>query len=199
MQTPPEANPLQRGEPAAFDRLFDQFAPRILGYLLRLTGSRAEAEDLTQETFLAAYHGRNAFRGSAKPLTWLLAIARRRWRDQHRYAKPPSVPLNENETATDDPADQIALSATLAKALEQLDEPEREVLLLTAVQGLTYKEAAEITGEPVGTVKWRVHEATQRLRRLLTAAEERYEARYGAGQKTETREVTRTTHPPVCG
>jgi DNA-directed RNA polymerase specialized sigma24 family protein len=89
--------------------------------------------------------------------------------------------VSDERISEEDPADQIALAATLSAALETLDVAEREVMLLTAVQGLTFREASEILGEPIGTVKWRAHEATKQLRQILNAAEERYEARYGSG------------------
>jgi RNA polymerase sigma-70 factor (ECF subfamily) len=171
-----EAKQIRAGDPGAFDRVFDGYAPRVLGYLLRLTGSRAEAEDLTQETFLAAYAGRVGFSGRSQPLAWLLGIARRRWRDGRRHPGPCLEPLDEELAVAEDHADRVATAATLAAALDRLDEDEKEILLLTAVQGLSYAEAAEVLGEPVGTLRWRVYEATRKLRRILNAAEERYEA-----------------------
>jgi RNA polymerase sigma-70 factor (ECF subfamily) len=190
-----EAKEIRDGDTDAFDRLFDQYAPRVLVYLLRLTGSRTEAEDLTQETFLAAFAGRDGYRGRSHPLTWLLGIARRRWRDGRRHPGPCLEPLREAFAVTDDHADRVALAATLAAALDRLDEGEREVLLLTAVQGLSYAEAAKILGEPAGTLRWRVYEATRKLRRLLNAAEERYEAQ----QERNARQPARADRPSGRG
>jgi DNA-directed RNA polymerase specialized sigma24 family protein len=63
---------------------------------------------------------------------------------------------------------QTVETVVLDQALQMLDEPFREALLLVHSQGLTYREAAELRGEPVGTVKWRVSEAARRLRQILT-------------------------------
>lgn len=172
-------NLLRSGDPRAFDRLYGELGPCVLGYLLRLTGgSRAEAEDLVQETFLAAYAGRANFHGRSQPLAWLLGIAHRRWRDGRR-GKPPPVSLPDAfDTAAPGVmlAERVADAATLERALLALSDAERAALLLVVVQGLTYREAAEVTGEPIGTVKWRVHEATRTLRRLLSDA---YEEQHG--------------------
>ena len=72
---------LKAGDHAAFDALFERHAAQVLGFLLPLTGSRAEAEDLVQDVFLAAYRAHASFQGRAKPISWLLGIAIRRWRD----------------------------------------------------------------------------------------------------------------------
>jgi RNA polymerase sigma-70 factor (ECF subfamily) len=167
--------PLRSGDPRAFDQLYADLAPRVMGYVLRLNGGgRAEAEDIVQETFLAAFTGRSSFTGRSQPLAWLLGIARRRWRDDHRTRRLDTVPLDAEETdgALACPAEQITRSVVLERAMARLPLPEREALVLVAVQGLTYREAADILHEPIGTVKWRVHEATKRMRCLLAGWEE---------------------------
>ncbi len=149
-------------------------APRVLAYLLRLTGgSRSDAEDLTQETFLAAYAGRSDFGGS-NPLAWLFGIARRRQRDAFRAAsvRPQTVAGDVPEPATGGIAvdESVPRRVVLLDTLARLDDADRDVVLLVAVQGLTYTEAAAVIGEPVGTVKWRVHAATKRLRGVLSGS-----------------------------
>jgi RNA polymerase sigma-70 factor (ECF subfamily) len=191
-----QENQIRSGNPHVFDQLYAELGPRVLGYLLRLTGSRAEAEDLVQETFLAAYTGRATYRGRSLPLAWLLGIARRRWRDQRRHPEPEPAVLSEHalagETERDSLEERVARSASLEAALARLAPPLRECLLLVVVQGLTYREAATVTGEPVGTVKWRVHEANRALRRLLISSDySHYE---------ESREIQNapTTAKPSC-
>ena len=163
--------PILSGDPRAFDRLYAEFAPRVLGYLLPLTGGRrAEAEDLVQETFLAAYAHRDTFRGRSQPLAWLLGIARRRWRDGRRGTAREIHSIdtpNGVEPAVEGHAEQVTRATTLEWALTRLKEEEREIVLLVTVQGLSYREAAEILEQPVGTLKWRAHEALRHLRTLL--------------------------------
>ena len=156
---------IQAGDHAAFDTLFERHAPQVLGFLLNLTGNRAEAEDLVQDVFLAAYRSHATFGGRVKPVSWLLGIAVRRWRDGGRRGRLEVLALDDDRAADDCergfprrvPLDTQVLDAVaLSEALSALAPPFREALLLVASQGFTYRAAADILGEPVGTVKWRV-------------------------------------------
>jgi RNA polymerase sigma-70 factor (ECF subfamily) len=181
--TPPDDRALtdavRGGDRAAFDRLFARYAPRVLAFALHLTrGCRAEAEDLTQEVFVAAFRGADAYAGRGRLLTWLLGIAVRRHRDAGRRAAPTLVLLTEDDPAPGPSVEDGAVNGVaFRRALSTLDEPVREAFLLVAAQGLTHKEAAVVLGAPEGTVKWRVAEATRRLR-----------ARLSEGEKDTTRE-----------
>src|SRR5690349_9438033 len=86
---------IRAGDHETFDRLYARYAARVLGYLIRMGTSRAEAEDLLQDTFLAAYAGRAGLRGDCQPLAWLLGIARRRRRDGQRRAVLPTNSLSD--------------------------------------------------------------------------------------------------------
>lgn len=157
---------LRAGDPQAFRDLYDAYGGRLYGYALRLTGDRQEAEDLVQETFVAAYAGRASFVGRAKLLSWLLGIETRRWRDRTRRASLPTVALDE--TAQQPGVERgVVDRACITLALSRLEPPFREALLLVRSQGLTYAEAARITGEPEGTVKWRVYEAARSVQKFL--------------------------------
>jgi RNA polymerase sigma-70 factor, ECF subfamily len=153
----------------SFTVLYRRHGRDVLGMLLRLTcGNRAEAEDLTQETFLAALRGWKSFRGEGTARAWLVGIAVRRWRDSARKPHPTLAHDDEHlypKIASPEHATLARLN--LESALRQLPESQRVALLLVLGQGLTYREAADALGEPVGTVKWRVHEATKTLRTLL--------------------------------
>ena len=176
---------IRAGDPQAFRRLYDTYADRVMGFVLRLTGSRTETEDIVQEVFVAAYASRASFQGRSQLLTWLLGIASRLWRDRCRQRTPQTTTLFAEEvaegTASHDAAvlfsprsleTDVINALTLADALARLEPLFREALLLVASQGLTYREAAEIMDEPIGTVKWRVAQATRRMSRLLDAVEE---------------------------
>jgi RNA polymerase sigma-70 factor (ECF subfamily) len=159
---------LRQGDKRSFDLLYYRYAPRVLGLLLHLTrGDRCEAEDLTQETFLASFAAHASYAERGSPLSWLLGIALRRWRDKQRSAKPASLPLSESLPEKRDIERQVVQRAGLDDALDRLEPRYREALLLIAGQQLSYKEAAAIMEEPVGTVKWLFHEATRRMRLLL--------------------------------
>ncbi|HLK60613.1 MAG TPA: RNA polymerase sigma factor [Chthonomonadaceae bacterium] len=180
----------QAGDEEAFNALYRQYAGRVLAFARQITGSRTEAEDLTQETFLAAYKGLIGFRGQANLLTWIFSILVRRWRDQHRSAKPPLVAYIEGDEAQteeslpshrDGNPEHRLTAIAIGQALETLEPAFREAFVLVAVQGLTHREAACVLQQPVGTVKWRVAQATQRVRKRLQesdAEETKREAAY---------------------
>lgn len=175
---------IRSGDPRGFATLYTEYGSRVMGFLLRLTGNRAEAEDILQEVFMAAYTGRTGFQGRSRLVSWLLGIAARRWRDRKRYSTPELLSLEATAEAEDSSSvvgrrDTLEVGVvntmTLNRALHRLDAPLREALLLVRSQGLSYKEAAEILGEPIGTVKWRVSEATHRLHDMLDRIEEEFD------------------------
>lgn len=171
------ATRIRAGDVQGFHLLYERHADRVLGFALRLTGSRADAEDIVQEVFAAAYDGRATFGGRSRPLAWLLGIAARRWRDRRRHKAPDTAPLTDGAELLQPGSLEAGVinALTLSQALERLAPPLREALLLVASQGLTYKEAAEVLDTPVGTVKWRVFEAMRKMRGLLSAVEEEFD------------------------
>jgi RNA polymerase sigma-70 factor, ECF subfamily len=195
---------LRSGERQGFEAVYRAYSGRVLGFAIRLCGNRAEAEDLVQETFLAAYGGRTGYRGRSGLLTWLLGIASRRWRDGNRKQRVDAVSLDDSESPSvavaqpDDLERRVTDGLALSEALNSLDEPFRQALLLVASQGLTYREAAEVTGEPVGTVKWRVFEATRRMRRILGEWEEESDELQRA-KTTADRGIGGGTAPDAAG
>ena len=165
----------QAGDTRAFDKIFHERSAQVQSFARQLTGSRTEAEDLTQEVFLAAFRGAERFHGQSRLLTWLLAIAVRRWRDRQRRPQAPQAPYEDAlflPSGASSAADQAIASLSLQSALQELSPALREAFLLVAAQGLTHREAAEVLERPLGTVKWQVAEATKRLRVFLQAQEE---------------------------
>jgi RNA polymerase sigma-70 factor, ECF subfamily len=121
-------------------------------------GSRASAEDLAQETYARAFASLHRFAGRSSARTWLLGIARRVCADAVRSAvRARSVPVGAAIVA--DPADSVALQELLAA----LDDERREAFVLTQLVGLSYAEAAEVAGCPVGTIRSRVARARDEL------------------------------------
>jgi RNA polymerase sigma-70 factor (ECF subfamily) len=141
---------------AAFVRATQNDVWRLCAHL----GSVADADDLTQETYARAFAALYRFAGRSTARTWLLSIARRVCADSIRNRKPV-VPVREpepRERATD-PADTVALQLLL----DALDQPFREAFVITQVLGLSYPEAADVLGCPVGTVRSRVSRARDGL------------------------------------
>lgn len=165
----------RHGEAQALGDLFDQYASRLLTFAYRLTGCRCEAEDLVQDTFIAALHGAERFRAASRLETYLTAILIRRHRDKGRRQSPKSLALEQEwlpATRPDEQPESVVPAILLEKALARLDAPMREAFLLVMVQGFTSREASVVLGEPAGTIRWRVSEATKQLRVFLHAAEE---------------------------
>jgi RNA polymerase sigma-70 factor, ECF subfamily len=147
----------RRGDTAAataFVRATQTDVWRLCAHL----GSRASAEDLAQETYARAFASLHRFAGGSSARTWLLGIARRVCADAVRSAvRARSVPVGAAIVA--DPADSVALQELLAA----LDDERREAFVLTQLVGLSYAEAAEVAGCPVGTIRSRVARARDEL------------------------------------
>jgi RNA polymerase sigma-70 factor (ECF subfamily) len=131
---------------------------RLCAYL----GSHREADDLTQETYLRAFRALPQFAGRASARTWLLAIARRTCADGIRERRrQPVVDTGDDrvEPATPDVSEGVALRAVL----QDLDPERRQAFVLTQLVGLSYGEAAEVSGCPIGTIRSRVARAREDL------------------------------------
>jgi RNA polymerase sigma-70 factor (ECF subfamily) len=156
------------GERDAYDEVFRLYGGRVTAFARQLTGSRADAEDLTQEVFVAALAGRYRFRGMSSLFTWLCGIAVRRRRDLGRTPRVATVEYRDGdggEPTSGGIAPEEALA--LRDAVAALDPLLREPFHLVVVQGLTHREAAAVLGRPVGTVKWCTAMAARRLREAL--------------------------------
>lgn len=149
-----------RTRPAAFAGFVRATQPEVWRFCRNRLGA-ADAEDATQEIYVAAWRALPAYRGEASARTWLFVIARRvtdrfaarhrRWRDLADNAGPPS------------PASQPEERAELGDLLVGMDEDRRLALLLTQVVGLSYAEAAVVCECPVGTIRSRVARAREEL------------------------------------
>jgi RNA polymerase sigma-70 factor (ECF subfamily) len=145
----------------------------VYRFLVHLTRDVHQAEDLTQETFAAAWEKVATFQGRAALATWLHRIAYTKYIDAQR-ARRRAAELLERlpgvQAAPAGPLDAVVAddeARHLYRALHGLDAPERTVLVLHYLQGLSYREMAAVLDEPAGTVKWRTAEALHRLRALL--------------------------------
>jgi RNA polymerase sigma-70 factor, ECF subfamily len=158
----------------SFDALLAQYGDRIYRFCHRLCGNATDAEDLTQEVFVAAFEGLPRFQHRSSLETWLYRIAVFRWRAQRDRRKPPTVPLDEAQAAdaaAPDPARASLSRMELERALAALPEPLRQAFILVKAEGLRCHEAAAVLGIPEGTLKYRVYQAIHRLRALLAAEE----------------------------
>ncbi|MQA86708.1 MAG: sigma-70 family RNA polymerase sigma factor [Streptosporangiales bacterium] len=146
---------------AAFVRASQADVWRLLAHL----AGRAVADDLTQETYLRAFGALRRFRGESSARTWLLSIARRTAADHLRSrARRPQVVGDAGETPPDKTAEPDPAGGVAIRMLVQSLEPERrDAFVLTQVLGLSYEEAAQVCGCPVGTIRSRVARARHDL------------------------------------
>ena len=166
------------GDQAALDALYTRHAAVLLRYLRQLTRDTLEAEEILQDTFVAAWTSAKRFEERSTVRTWLFSIARRQWRDRHRRHALDLAPDADLDQLTD-PAptpDENALAAVASEELsalvERLSPAHRDVLALAFVDELSYAEIAQVLDMPVGTVKSRLNHAKQALKKLVTQREE---------------------------
>ncbi|MGA2544337.1 MAG: RNA polymerase sigma factor [Verrucomicrobiota bacterium] len=169
----------RQGDAAAFEALIRQHQHMIYSLTYRMTGSAADAEDLTQETFLRAWRQIGSYRAAAKFSTWLYRIAINAcltWRQRETLRLQVQAGWAETNGAP-----ELAGETTLARnetgrsvhaALLKLPAKQRAAIMLTLYDGLSHAEAAEVLGCSETTVSWRVFAARRKLRRWLAAAGE---------------------------
>jgi RNA polymerase sigma-70 factor (ECF subfamily) len=162
------------GDQAAFGALYDRHAGRVYHLLRRLSGNDAEAEDLTQETFLAAYRSLSVWRGEGALGTWLCGIAVRLQANAYRQRAARETECLTDDLEVPDPlADplqhctQEEAERRIHGAIGELPHPYRAVFLLVKVEGLSYREAAECLEVPLGTIQSRLSRAVGLLQVAL--------------------------------
>lgn len=160
---------------ADFERLYDEHAQRLFGFLVYRTGDRELAQDLLADTFEAAFRTRRRFdRRRASERTWLYAIALNRLIDHDRRARvearalvqiaPSGIELQEDQALA-----SVASRDELRRAMIVLAVEEREALALRFGGGLTLREIARALGVPESTAEARVYRALRKLRAELLA------------------------------
>ena len=168
---------VQGGDRHSFGILVERYRSRIFALALHLTGSESEADDITQEGFLRAYRAIDSFAGRSEFFTWLYRIVinlahssnRARTRRPRTDLEDPRVELAIVVDGKGDPAHTTELRQSytrLVRALDRLSPVLSSTVVLVALQGLSYGEAAVVLGCSEGTIGWRIHEA----RRLLHLA-----------------------------
>src|SRR5262249_52745630 len=145
---------------------------RVFGVALRMLANAAEAEELAQETFLRAHGSLAEFRGDAKLSTWLYAIVSRlclkRLASADRQVARPGdetlLGVADGEAGPDAHAEQGELRTALHRAIADLPEERRVVVILRDLEGLAYDEIAQALGLELGTVRSRLHRARMDLK-----------------------------------
>lgn len=175
MQTPDEAlaSAAAGGDRDAFAALLERHYERIFGLAFRLTGTRAEAEDLTQDICLALPAKLGSWRGEARFATWLYRVTVNAAHDRRRRAASRAKAadgwgdweVNRRAGIAEAAAAQDWLTATMARLSPEL----RDTVALTLGEDLSQRDAAEVLGVSEGTVAWRMSEVKKRLREMARA------------------------------
>lgn len=156
------------GDNAAFDLLMNRHEARVFAAALRITGSRSDALDATQEAFITAFRRAETFRGESAFGTWLFRIAINAAKDVVRRRKPTEE-LTEHEARVSPQRldESVSLRLDLARALQDLPEEYREAIVMHDLGGIPYDEIAVTTGVRIGTVKSRISRGRRRLAEML--------------------------------
>jgi RNA polymerase sigma-70 factor (ECF subfamily) len=171
-----------RGDKEAFEMIVLRYQQPVVNYIGRMVREREMALDFSQEIFLKVYVSLRSYRPQYKFSTWLFKIASNYMIDYWRKKKIPTTSLDRSpdedepgmriQVADDAPSvgrqlELRELRGRIDAALDRLSPAFRELFVWRHVNGLSYEEMAEIKGLPVGTVKNRVFQAKETLRRLL--------------------------------
>ena len=160
-----------RGKVEAFNLLVSRWEKRVYNYLLRITGNREDALDLTQDVFLKAYQSLRKLDDPGRFAPWVYRIAHNEAYSMFRKRRPETDVEELEPEGTDtgitvggSSVFPVELSLAVAKALEQLSPEQREAVVLKMYQGFKFEEMAEILSCPVSTVKSRLYAALEILK-----------------------------------
>jgi RNA polymerase sigma factor (sigma-70 family) len=165
---------VRNGKEEMLGVLFERYHTPLFNFYARLMGDRALSEDLVQEVFLRILRYRETYRPGTPFRPWMYQIARNARMDHYRRTPREEVftPEQAGVVVPPDSAQQVEESALLHRALMQLSEERREVLILARFQELKYTEIARLLGCELNTVKTRVHRALHDLRAAFRQLEQ---------------------------
>jgi RNA polymerase sigma-70 factor (ECF subfamily) len=165
------------GNTQAYEALIFENYRGIYSFLAYLTANTSLAEDLTQDTFAAAWAKIDDYKGTASIGTWLHKIAYHKFIDAIRKDERHSTATEKlqrekaREAENKNPLNELTTdeeSRILCEAIRELQRQEHIVIVLHYIQGLSYREMAEILDKPTGTVKWQTNRALKKLKTILT-------------------------------
>ena len=173
----------QAGTLEAYNILVDRYEGRLMNYLKGFVKDDKRCEDLVQETFIRVYRNRFAYKRVAKFSTWLYTVAGNLARSEYRRRKRWQMysistqsredgeeferPITGSERSPDERVESKIQDHHIQRALGQLSDIFRELIILRDIQELSYEQIAEITALPMGTVKSRINRGRLKLKKLL--------------------------------
>jgi RNA polymerase sigma-70 factor (ECF subfamily) len=171
----------QAGDLSAFEPLVEKYRQRVWRLAYNVLRDREEAWDVAQDAFIRAYQALPSFRGQSAFYTWLFRIVMNLAADRARQRAARGrafgterVPeedwerfMADHDASPDRAAAQTEDRERIVKALDSLSDDHRTIIMLSDVEGLSYREIAEVLDVPIGTVMSRLHNARKRLRGAL--------------------------------
>lgn len=171
---------LRAGNREAFAVLIDRETTMVYRTCLRILGSVEDAEDVTQETFVAAFRSLGTFRGEGSARGWLMRIAQRQAFRRLSQRRPTAELAAMGDARLVDTTNEPARAAVAAESRDEvrsavagLPEPYRETISLRFFADLSLAEVAETTGRPLATVKTHLRRGLERLRPMMRSGGDR--------------------------
>jgi len=170
----------KKGDIESYQELYEVFARKVLNFIYRMVNSPEEAEDLTQETFVAVYQKLGTLKDDSKFEPWLFRIARNFVYQRYRMRSPSTVSidaLDENGQAVtqlvdtrknpDEAFQTVELEDVVTDVITDLPEKYREVFILSALQHLSYQQISEVVGRSLPSIKTDIHRARLEVRKRV--------------------------------
>lgn len=175
----------KEGDRSAFAEIVRRYQDRVYSLCLRWMSDEQIAQEVAQDVFIALFRALGRFRGDARLSTWIYRVVINHCKNRRLYRKRRHLsqhePLEGTRRDDDVPARQIAATGPgsdvsvhhseaellIREALEQLDDEQRQIIVLRDIEDLSYEEISEILGLARGTVKSRLHRARAQLGRVL--------------------------------
>jgi len=172
------------GDQSAFEQLVLEHQNKVYSLAFRMVNDREEAADLAQEAFLKAWQGLPAFQGESSFATWIYRLTTNLCidyirRQKRRQEVQPVASLDDPDSGLGEPADwkqdpqhhveRQELHRALARALQQLPDYQRQILVMRELSGLSYQEIGQALDLDLGTVKSRIARARKNLQKILLA------------------------------
>ena len=167
----------QKGDVGSYQKIYDSYARKVLNFVYRMVHSLEEAEDLTQETFVAVYQKLGTLQDSDKFEAWLFRIARNFIYQRYRKCAPAAVSIDapredgrlmtelvDGRKNPDEEYQTQELESVITNVIADLPEKYREVFVLSALQHLRYEQIANIVGRSISSVKTDIHRARLEVR-----------------------------------
>jgi len=170
----------KKGDIGSYQEIHEVFSRKVLNFIYRMVNSPEEAEDLTQETFVAVYQKLGTLKDDSKFEPWLFRIARNFVYQRYRTRAPSTVSIDaiddngqlvtqlvDTRKNPDEAFQTVELEDVVADVVAGLPEKYREVFILSALQHLSYQEIAEIVGRSLPSIKTDIHRARLEVRKRV--------------------------------